>query len=71
MVVLSIQNSKDVSTRDSVTIASDQAPIAPMAIIEINVATPIARPANCQVSNAKIIMATGAGSEEIVQTRSE
>ena len=58
---ISIQNSSAVSTSARVTIACDQAPIAPMAISEISVAAPMPTLEICQAISEKIIIATGAG----------
>ncbi|CSP78495.1 Uncharacterised protein [Shigella sonnei] len=58
---MTIQNSRAVNTSARVTIACDQAPIAPMAISETSVATPIPTPEICQAMRAKTIIATGAG----------
>jgi hypothetical protein len=45
---MTMQKSRAVSTSARVIIACDQAPIAPMAISEISVATPIPALPNCQ-----------------------
>ncbi|MNV82163.1 hypothetical protein D3C71_1758790 [compost metagenome] len=56
-----MQNSRAVSTSASVTMACDQAPIAPMATRDTRVATPMPKLESCQAISANTIIATGAG----------
>ena len=62
---MTMQKSRAVSTSARVIIACDQAPIAPMAISEISVATPIPALPNCQAIRENRIIATGAGMPSI------
>ncbi len=58
---MTTQNSTDVSTSDSVTIASDHAPMAPIATIERSDATARRGPDACQAIRAMTMMTTTAG----------
>ena len=56
-----MQNSRAVSTSASVTIACDQAPMAPIKISDTSAATPIPALLICQAISEKTMIATGAG----------
>ena len=58
---ITMQNSRAVRTSARVTMACDHAPMAPMAISDTRVATPMPRLEICQAISAKAIIATGAG----------
>ncbi|MNT27585.1 hypothetical protein D3C72_1632220 [compost metagenome] len=58
---MTIQKNRAVRTSARVTMACDQAPIAPMAISETSVAAPIPRLESCQAISENSKMAIGAG----------
>ncbi|MNH22199.1 hypothetical protein D3C79_820440 [compost metagenome] len=58
---IKMQKNRAVSTSASVTIACDQAPIAPMATNDSSVAAPMPRLDICQAISENSKMATGAG----------
>ncbi len=58
---MTMQNSRAVSTSASVTIACDQAPMAPINTSDTSVAMPMPALENCQAIRANSTIATGAG----------